>query len=345
MIGITGYGCYVPRFRIKVAEIAKAWGKEPAEIVDSLGVLEKALAGKDEDAITMAVEAGKNALIRASIDKSKIGALFMGSESHPYVVKPSGTVVAEALGLSQNLHLADLEFACKAGTAGMQICNAFVRAGQIEFGMAIGADSAQGRPGDALEYTAGSGAAAFIIGKNPVATIDETISFTTDTTDFWRKEGKKYPSHAARFTGEPGYFNHLITATKIMLEKTGTKASDFDHVVFHMPNAKFPQRVFKLFEIPKERFLSGLVVTRIGNTYSGSSMLGLCAVLDVAKPGQRILMTSYGSGAGADSFALTVTDRIAEVQNLTKTFSDYADKKQYVDYSMYVRTRGKLNVG
>ncbi|MFH1630645.1 MAG: hydroxymethylglutaryl-CoA synthase [Candidatus Aenigmatarchaeota archaeon] len=344
MFGITGWGCYVPRYRIKVADIAHAWERDPVEVVNGLGVLEKAVAGKDEDSITMAVEAGRNALARAGIDKKRIGALFMGSESHPYVVKPSGTVVAEALGLGSKLHLADLEFACKAGTAGMQICNAFVRAGQIEFGIAIGSDAAQGRPGDALEYTAGSGAAAFVIGKDPVATLDDTISFTTDTTDFWRKEGKKYPSHAARFTGEPGYFNHVISATKMILEKTGMKSSDFDHVIFHMPNAKFPQRVFKMFDIPKEKFLPGLVVTRIGNTYSGSSMIGLAAVLDIAKPGQKILMTSYGSGAGSDSFVLTVTDKILDVQNKSMTFEEFVTKKTYVDYATYIRMRGKLYV-
>ena len=149
-IGIVGYGAYVPRWRIKVDEIARIWGQDPNNIRKGLLVEEKAVADVDEDTVTISIEAGKNALRSANIDPKKIGALFVGSESHPYAVKPSGTIVAEALSMGNELMLADYEFACKAGTAAMQVCNALVRAGDIEYGLAIGADTSQGRPGDAL---------------------------------------------------------------------------------------------------------------------------------------------------------------------------------------------------
>src|SRR3989338_9163242 len=192
-VGIIGWGAYVPVYRIKVAEIARVWGKDAGEIIGNLGVEEKAVAAADEDAITMSVEAGKNALVRAGIDPLKISSIFIGSESHPYAVNPSATVVAEALGFSsaygkdyksKALFMSDLEFACKAGTAAIQNCYALVKANETEYGMAIGADTAQGKPGDALEYTAGSGAAAFIIGKDPVIEQEATYSFATDTSDF-----------------------------------------------------------------------------------------------------------------------------------------------------------------
>jgi len=209
-VGIVGYGAYVPRFRIKVEEIAKVWNGNAQAIKEGLFVEEKSVPDGDEDTITISVEAARNALARAGIPGSKIGALYIGSESHPYAVKPSGTVVAEAIGAVPNVMVADFEFACKAGTAAMQVCSALVRAGDIEYGMAIGADTSQGRPGDALEYTASAGGAAFVIGRDPLATIDATCSFTTDTPDFWRREGRDYPSHGARFTGEPAYFTHLL---------------------------------------------------------------------------------------------------------------------------------------
>src|SRR3989338_2106777 len=125
-IGIAGYGCYVPSFRIKVEEIARVWKQDAESIKRGLLVEEKAVADSDEDTITISVEAGKNAL-SCGIKPSAIGALFIGSESHPYAVKPSGTVVAEALGLPRGLMLADYEFACKAGTAAMQTCFAMVK--------------------------------------------------------------------------------------------------------------------------------------------------------------------------------------------------------------------------
>ncbi|MCX6815367.1 MAG: hydroxymethylglutaryl-CoA synthase [Candidatus Aenigmarchaeota archaeon] len=342
-IGITGYGSYVPRFRIKVEEIAKVWGADAEAIKDGLLVDEKSVPGSDEDTITISVEAGKNALKRAQIDRKKIGALFIGSESHPYAVKPSGTVVAEALGLSTNLLVADIEFACKAGTAAMQCCYGLVKAGEIEYGLAIGADTSQGRPGDALEYTAGAGGAAFIIGKNPIVEIEGMTSFTTDTPDFWRREGEDFPRHGSRFTGEPAYFKHVISASKMMMEKLGLTAKDFDYVVLHTPNGKFPMRASKILGFEKEKIMPSMIVTKIGNTYSGASPLALCNVLDtVAKPGDRILMTSYGSGAGSDSFSLVVTDRLLAVRDLVTKTNEYIEKKQYISYGQYAKLRKKL---
>lgn len=342
MFGIVGYGCYVPRFRIRTSEIARVWGKDGTDIADSLGVHEKAVADADEDAITMAVEAGRSALARADIDKQLIGTMFVGSESHPYAVKPSGTVVAEALGLSKNLFLADYEFACKAGTAALQNAYSMVKAGEAQYGMAIGSDTAQGRPGDALEYTAASGAAAFVVGPDPIAAIEGMYSVSTDTTDFWRREGEHYPSHGHRFTGEPAYFAHVSAAAKGLMEKLGLKQNDFDYVIFHMPNAKFPVRAYKQFGFEKEKWLPGLIVAQIGNTYSACSLMGLCALLDIAKAEQRILLTSYGSGAGADAISFMITDKINAVRNRAPLLQDMIARKQYIDYGTYVKLRGKL---
>jgi hydroxymethylglutaryl-CoA synthase len=346
MAGIVGYGAYIPVYRIKTAEIARVWGEEPDRIEKGLGILEKAVGGVDEDTTTIAVEAARHALARAGIDPKKLGALYVGSESHPYAVKPTGTIVAEAIDATPNLTSADLEFACKAGTAALQIALAMVDAKMIQYGMAIGADTAQGRPGDALEYSAASGGAAFITGPNKesVAIIDSTFSFTTDTPDFWRRQHAEYPTHGGRFTGKPAYFRHVISATQGLLEKTGTKTTDYDYVVFHQPNGKFPLEAAKKLGIPPEKLKAGLLTPIIGNTYSGASPLGLTAILDEAKAGARILLTSFGSGAGSDSFAITVTDRIDAARNKAPKTKDYIAKKKYIDYATYIKYRGKIKV-
>ena len=342
--GISGYGCYIPEYRITVEEIARVWGQNAEQIKKGLQVNEKAVADRDEDTITISVEAAKNALRYSKIPPEKIGALFVGSESHPYVVKPSGTVVAEALGLPEELMLSDFEFACKAGTTAIMVCNALVKAGEIEYGMGIGADTAQGQPGDALEYTAASGGAAFILGKDPLAIIEGMFSYTTDTPDFWRREGQKYPKHAARFTGEPAYFKHVVNSTKGLLNKLSLREKDFDHIVFHMPNGKFPRVACKKLGFDEKKLLRSLVVEKIGNTYSGSSLLGLCAVLDIAKAGERILITSFGSGAGGDSLSLLVTDKIEERRNKEFGIDYYTNRKKYVDYALYAKMRGKIRM-
>ncbi len=345
MTGIVSYGVYVPSYRIRVEEIAKQWGENPDIIKSGLLVEEKSVPDMDEDTATMAVEASRAAILRAGLDPGEIGAIYVGSESHPYAVKPTATIVGAAIGASNSITAADFEFACKAGTAAIQTCIGLVALKKIKYGLAIGADVSQSSPGDALEYTAGAGSAAFVIGDDGViAEIEDFTSFTSDTPDFWRRDLQKYPSHGGRFTGEPAYFRHIISATKELMDKTGLQPADFDYAVFHQPNGKFPLKAAKSLGFNSKQLKPGLIVTHIGNTYSASSLIGLSAVLDNALPGQRILMTSFGSGAGSDSFALTVTDGIDEVRDKAPRVEDFLSGCKYVDYAGYVKHQGKIRL-
>lgn len=342
MSGIIGYGVFIPRFRIKVEEIARVWGKDAARISTGLGIKEKAVGAFDEDSATIAVEASRNAIEAFGVDPKSIGAVFVGSESKPYAVKPTATIVAEAIGASPELTAADFEFACKAGTAGVQACMGMVDSGMIKVGLAVGSDTAQGRPNDALEFSAGSGGAAFLIGKEkPIAEIEATYSFTTDTPDFWRRQHAEFPRHAGRFTAEPAFFKHVLSATRGLLKKIGKEANDFDYVVFHQPNGKFPLAAAKELGIDKEKILPGLLTPVIGNTYSGASLVGLAAVLDIAKAGDEIMVVSYGSGAGSDAFAIKVTKEI-EKHRGSPTVQELVAEKEYIDYALYVKHRQKL---
>ena len=347
-VGIIGYGAHIPRRRIKVEEIAKVWGADAPSYKRGLELREKSVPGLDEDTITLSVEAARNALVRAGIDAREIGCLYVGSESHPYAVKPSGATVAEAVGATPDCHCADFEFACKAGSEGMFVAYGLVKAGLVKYGMAIGADTSQGAPGDALEYSAAAGAAAFIMGSEEdklLATIDETHSFMTDTPDFWRREHQYYPMHGGRFTGEPAYFRTVTGAVKAILEKSNMKPADFKYVVFHQPNGKFPKRVGKMLGFTPEQIETGRLVPTLGNTYSGSSPIGMTAVLDVAEPGDRVLMCSYGSGAGSDTFIFTVQERIKKARDLAPTTRWLLDKNvRYVEYGEYAKLRRKIRM-
>lgn len=339
--GIVGYGAYIPRLRIKGSEIASVWSADPD--MEKNMKTEKTVPNMDEDSATMAVEASRRAILRASIKPAEIGAVYVGSESHPYVVKSTSSIVGEAVGATPHIMAADLEFACKAGTSAMQIVSSHVISGKIEYGLAGGSDTAQSRPGDALEYTAAAGSAMFIIGKkNILATIDDTFSYVTDTPDFWRREMEDFPRHGGRFTGEPAYFKHVLGATKGILERTRTDVKDYDYFIFHQPNEKFPLTAAKMLGIPNEKVMPGMLFPKIGNTYSAASILGLCSVLDTATPGDRILVTSFGSGAGSDSFTFTVTDAIDEKRKSAPMISQMIDRKEYVGYAQYARHKEKI---
>jgi hydroxymethylglutaryl-CoA synthase len=219
-----------------------------------------------------------------------------------------------------------------------------VRSGAIKYGLAVGADTSQGAPGDALEYSAAAGAAAYIFGKDHLlAETLETFSFTTDTPDFWRREYQYYPQHGGRFTGDPSYFKHVMGAAQGIMAKMKMKPSDFHYVIFHQPNGKFPFRVGEMLGFKKSQIEPGWLVSKLGNTYSGSSPLGLTATLDIAKEGDMILLVSYGSGAGSDAFIFRVTARIDEVRNLAPRTRDLLDNnKNYLDYGVYAKFRRKI---
>ena len=346
-VGIVSYGGYIPRWRITPEEIGKVWGADGKSVGRGLNIESKSVPSPDEDVVTMSVEAARYMMKRVSVDPKDIGALYVGSESHPYAVKPTATIVAEALEASPYLTAADYEFACKAGTAAIQTCMGLAASGMIKYGVAIGSDTSQGAPGDPLEYSASAGSAAFLIGCNDiVATIKFTTSYTTDTPDFWRREGQVYPSHGGRFTGEPAYFKHIVSCAKRLFEIAGTGPEDYQYAAFHQPNGKFPIRVGKSLGFEMKQLETGHLVSKIGNTYSGAVLLGLAAILDIAKPGERIFVVAYGSGAGSDAFDIVVEKKIEEIRGgKVPTIMSMVENGKFIDYATYAKFRGKIRLG
>lgn len=341
-VGITGYGAYIPRYRLPAQEVSDLW----TDGHSGVPILEKAVPGLDEDTATIAIEAARNALARAGIAPTDLRAVWVGSESHPYAVKPTSTIVAEAIDAAPMVQAADWEFACKAGSEAIIAAIGLVGSDMADYGMGIGADTAQGRPGDALEYTAGAGGAAIIVGPEhgSVARFEGSLSYITDTPDFWRRPRAEYPSHGMRFTGEPAYFHHIVTAGEMLLETMVRTPADYKYVVLHQPNVKFPMRAAKQLGFKPEQWETGLLVGRIGNTYSGASIVGLTAVLDIAEPGDRIMVVSFGSGAGSDAMSFEVTEHIHDRRLLAPTTEDYIARRTVIDYATYLRYRGKLRM-
>jgi len=335
--GIVGYGVYTSRFRIKE------------------GSVERSVPFIDEDAITAAVEAGKLALIHSGVDSSLVGKIYAGSESNPYAVKPIASKVAQVLKLGeecediQGVDAVDTEFACKAATSVFKDAASLVSypKSNIQYAMVIGTDNSQSAPRDCpggeLDLFVGYGGCAYIFGKHDViAEIEGWYSCTSDTPDFWRRDGEPYPMHGGRFTGDPAYFKHIRNAAKKLMERLNLRVEDINYFVAHQPNVQFPVRIAKELGFKEEQYLPSIQVSKFGNTYSGSSPLGLAAVLDVAKPEERILIVSYGSGAGSDAYSLITTNQILDKrqrQKLTVKYQAENSFLEYVDYTTYRRLK------
>jgi len=335
--GIVGYGVYVSKFRIKES------------------AMERSIPFIDEDAITAAVEAGKMALVHSGIDSSLIGKVYVGSESNPYAVKPIASKVAQVLKLGgeekldgvQSVDAVDTEFACKAATSMFKDASALVYypRSRIPYAMVIGTDNSQAAPrdeiGGELDFFVGYGSSAFIFGMHDViAEMDAWYSCTSDTPDFWRRDREPYPRHGGRFTGDPAYFKHVQKAARRLMEKQKLQPSDIDYFISHQPNIRFPIKVATELGFKEDQYSAGLRVAKFGNTYSGASPIGLAAVLDEAKPNQRILIVSYGSGAGADAYCLTTTNQITGKrlrQKFTVQHQCESEHLEYVNYDVYRR--------
>lgn len=346
--GIVGWGAYIPRQRIRASEIASIWGFEK-HIPKAIWIEEKAVASSDEDVVTMGWYAAKVAVERASINPEDIEAVFVGTESKPYSVKPSATIIADALGISKKKLATDMEFACRAAGEGIRISIGLVASNTIKYGMSIGSDTAQANPGDILELTASSGAVAYIIGpvNESIAQFEGAYTYVTDTPDFWRREGSRYPAHGEIFTGEPAYFHHIISSVRGLLKELDLRVNDFDYAIFHQPNGKFPLQVGKKLGFPKEKILPGIVTPWMGNSYNGSALMGFAKVLERARPGERILLATFGSGAGSDAFSIVVRDGIEEKVRLGPTVEEMLKNKIYISYAEYAKSRRIIhrNVG
>ncbi|MCJ7721107.1 hydroxymethylglutaryl-CoA synthase [Candidatus Bathyarchaeota archaeon] len=340
--GIVGYGVYTSKFRIKE------------------GHMERSVPYIDEDAVTAAVEAGKMALIHSGVAQSLIGKVYVGSESNPYAVNPIASKVAQVLKLGkeekaegmQSVDAIDTEFACKAATSMFKDAVALVYYPKTctSYAMAIGADNSQAAPrgeiGGELDHFVGFGGGAFIFGMHDViAEMEGWYSCTSDTPDFWRRDLQAYPRHGGRFTGEPAYFKHVLKACRTLMEQLNLKLDDIDYFVPHQPNLRFPVKVAKQLGFKEEQYLPSLKVANFGNAYSGSSPIGLAAVLDVAKPDERIVLVSYGSGAGSDAYSFMTTSQILEKrprQKFTVSHQIENENLQYVDYHTYRRLKQGL---
>jgi hydroxymethylglutaryl-CoA synthase len=134
-----------------------------------------------------------------------------------------------------------------------------------------------------------------------------------------------------------------MSATQGILDRSGHKPEDFRYVVLHMPNGKFPLAAGKRMGFTQKQMETGWVVNLMGNSYSGSSPTGLAAILDVADPGDLILITSFGSGAGSDSFIMKATELLPERQGLAPTVRSMLDNpRKYLTYGEYAKLREKI---
>lgn len=329
MVGIGCARAYIPMYRLSREEIGRAWHqKGPAG--------RKAVAGYDEDAVTMGVAAALDCL---KGNEKKIDGLYFATTTAPYKEKQSAAIIASAVDLDRECDTADFANSLRAGTTALKAAIRAVESGTAGQVLVIAGDCRLGAPKGRFEQILGDGAVALtIVASDPVATVEGSYSAFSDFTDVWRTtEDSFVRSGEARFTEEAGYVPTMQEAVQGLMKKYSLTPADFSKVVFYANEAKQHANMAKKLGFEKTQ-LSDPLLDDVGNTGAAQVLVSLVAALEDAAPGDRILLAGYGDGA--DAFVLRATERISEMR--VAPMKERLARAVSIDYGQYLTWRDLL---
>ncbi len=297
MLGIMSIGAHIPRYRLSGKTAGQVWGGG--------GGGERALANYDEDSLTMATEAALDAL--AGRDPAAVGACLFASTTSPYAEKSNATLLATVADLGAEILTADLTGSLRCGTTALRMALDLVKAGTASQALVAAADMRLVAPGTELEILLGDGAAAALVGEaDVIATFEGAYTVSHEFTDVWRNQGDRYLQVGdLTFARAYGLDKHIPEAIDGLLAKLGLKRQEIAKVAYYAPDFRVHAALGRQLKFPEAAMLKEPVIAKAGNTGSASPLLGLASALEEAKPGDRILVVSYGSGAEALCFRAT----------------------------------------
>jgi len=329
MPGIVSYGAYIPPTRLGFSVIA---GRAPKD-----GGPERAVAWNDEDAVTMAVAAGANAL--AGFDRAGVDALFFASTTYPFREKQGAALIAKALDLRREARTTDVSGSLRAGTDALLAAFDAVAAGSARRALVIASDCRLGAPGSAQEQAFGDGAAAFLIGaSDTIADFEGAHAFADEIVDLWRSEGDPFVhSWEERFVVQEGYTPGIAEAVRGLLERIGAKPGDFTRAALYAPDARSHAGAAAALKLDRAALVDPLF-GKLGNAGVAFAPLLLASALETAKPGERILLASYGDGAAALAFA--TTPHLEKLEPRRGVAWYLARRRPVASYDRYLKARG-----
>jgi 3-hydroxy-3-methylglutaryl CoA synthase len=332
MAGIRSFGAYIPMQRLPFAAISGG-GRKAA----TGGGGERAVANFDEDAVTMAVAAATDGL--RGIDRASIGGVLFASTSHPYKEKQGASLIAKALDLRRDVATADVGGSLRAGTTALRSALDAVKAGSADNVLVLAADCRPAAPRSPVERNLGDGAAALLIGRESVAAeIEAQHAISDEMIDIWRLDSDRYVrSWEDRFVVEHGYRDNLVEAVKGLYAKAGKTAKDFTKAALYGPDARSHAGAARALGLDPKAQVQDPLFGKLGNTGAAFAPMLLVAALENAKPGDALLVASYGDGA--EAFALRVTDEIKRLTDRRGIRWHLERRAELGDYNKYLRYR------
>lgn len=344
MTGIVSFGGYVPRLRLqrKAIAAANAW-IAPGQGAGAKG--ERSMANWDEDAVTMAVEAARDCLPGANplTSRKHIDALFLGSTTLPFADRLNAGIVASALSLGANVRGADITGSQRAGLSALIAAFDAVSAGSASHALVAAADARKTRAASPAELNYGDGAAAFEVGKaNVIAKLLGTASSTIDFIDHFRGDGEDFDYHwEERWIRDEGFVTIVPPVVKAALKKAGVEAAAVDHFIMPTTFAKLDQQIAKACGIAPEKVRDNLA-SKLGECGSAHALVMLAHALEEAKPGQRIVVASFGQGC--DVAVLETTEALAQLGKRRGINGSLAHRKEETNYMKWLAFNGLVNL-
>ncbi|MDO8636058.1 MAG: 3-oxoacyl-[acyl-carrier-protein] synthase III C-terminal domain-containing protein [Dehalococcoidia bacterium] len=347
MAGIEAFGAYVPLYRLKREEIARAWGGA------SQGG-ERALSNYDEDSVTMAVAAAIDCL--KDLNRETIDAVFVATTTSPYREKLAATIVATALDLKREVAANDFTDSLRAGSMALKAALDTVKAGSAKRVLVLVADTRMGAPRSEFEQSFGDGAAAFLISNENIAvTVDATYSHVDDILDFWRtrpedliKTGDdRLVSHdfvktsEDRFVITEGFLTNVQEGVSRLLKRCAITPKDITKAVFYAPDARRHKEITPSLGFDAKTQVQDALFDKMGNTGAAFAPMLLVAALETAKPGDKLLLATYGDGC--DVMLLRTTDLISKAKGKRGIQGHLASKRYISNYEKYMTHRSLVS--
>ena len=327
MAGITSMGAYIPMYRLQREEIARMWRTK------GIGG-EKAVAGYDEDSLTMAVAAVRECQRRGAENAE---GLYFASTTAPYQEKQSAAIIASVVGLDRKCTTADFANSLKSGTTALKSALDAVKGKSGKQVLVAASDCRMGMPKGRFEQLFGDAAAALAIGsKGVIAEIESCYSLYSDFTDVWRKSADSFAkSGEGRFISDEGYLPIMQETISGLMKTHSLKPDDFSKILFAASDARQHANLAKKlgFDAPQ---IQSSFLSQIGHMGTAGTLIMLIAALEEAKPGDRILLANYGDGA--DAFILRTTEAITEFP-FKPLLQDQLKKSRSIDYGTYLNWR------
>jgi hydroxymethylglutaryl-CoA synthase len=334
MVGICSYSGYVPRYRLNRSLIYKAMGWMNASTIGNAKG-EKAVANFDEDSITMAVAAGIDAL--NGCGRPAVDGLHFASTTMPFKERLNSGIVSAALGQDDRIRAADFSGGLKAGTTAILSGLEAVESGRLNTVLVCVSDCRLGKPASNQEMVMGDASAGFVLGsENVVAEFKGSFSTTYDFVDHYRGEAALFDRQwEDRWIRDAGFEQLIPEVVRGLLDRCRMKITDFSKVVYPCAYPAARKKLNKVLGIGPETE-QGNFQAEIGESGTAHAPVMLAAALEQSKPGDRILVVSFGSGCDALCFEVTGNiSRMGARNGISGRLNNKAALDNYMKYLVW----------